>query len=413
MIKKVWFVSHFSMPPEYEMRIKTQMYAHYLGNKGIGCTIFSASTIHNTNINLIPGKESFIKKTYGDLSFVHIKCCNYRGNGFKRIINIKQFSHRFYKIASKMEKPDVIVTDCNCIGYKRILDFSKKYGVKVFLDIRDLWPLSIVEYMGLSKRNPLIRYLYSQEKRMYRLADGIIFTMEGGKQYLKDRGWTDIDENKIFHINNGIDFDEFEKNKQTNIYTDDDLEDSDSFKVIYVGAVRRVNGLKVLCDAANIIQTRIPCCKFLIFGDGDEKKELENYCQSKNINNVVFKGSVPKKYIPYILSCGDANILNYQVTKVIEYGACQNKLFDYLASGKITICNAKGKYNLLERYRCGILTKSPSPESTADAIVEAFNLGDKKRHEYGERAIEVAKKYDYKALTNQLLNIIDPDYKNE
>lgn len=52
-MKRVWFVSHYSMPPKYEMRIKTQMYAHYLQKKGFECTIFSASTIHNTSINLI------------------------------------------------------------------------------------------------------------------------------------------------------------------------------------------------------------------------------------------------------------------------------------------------------------------------------------------------------------------------
>lgn len=54
---EVWFVSHYSMPPQYEMRIKTQMYAHYLGLKGISCTIFSASTIHNTQIDLIDDKS--------------------------------------------------------------------------------------------------------------------------------------------------------------------------------------------------------------------------------------------------------------------------------------------------------------------------------------------------------------------
>ena len=49
-VKRVWFVCHYSMPPKYEMRVKTLRFAHYLGLKGIDCTIFSASTIHNTDI---------------------------------------------------------------------------------------------------------------------------------------------------------------------------------------------------------------------------------------------------------------------------------------------------------------------------------------------------------------------------
>ena len=52
-VKKVWFVCHYSMPPKYEMRVKTLKFAQCLGLKGIECIIFSASTIHNTNIDIV------------------------------------------------------------------------------------------------------------------------------------------------------------------------------------------------------------------------------------------------------------------------------------------------------------------------------------------------------------------------
>ncbi len=405
-IKRVWFVSHYSMPPEYEMRVKTQMYAHYLGEKGIDCTIFSASTIHNTNINLVPRGKKYIEKMYDDLKFIHIRCCNYKRTDFWRIKNIRDFASGFYKIAQGMDKPDAIIADTNCLGYKKIIQYATENNVPLYLDIRDLWPLSIVEYLKFSDKNPLIKFLYKEEHKMYQKADGIIFTMEGGRDYLNDRGWADIPGEKVYHINNGINISEYRTNREQWTFDDADLDNSDLFKIIYVGAVRKVNQLKVLCDAAAEVQKDIPKAKFIIFGDGDEREELIDYCKNVGISNVVFKGFVEKKFIPSILEKGDINILNYQVTKVIYYGACQNKLFDYLASGKVTICNAKGRFNLLERYNCGIVTDSFDPLSTAKAICNVYKMGKAGRNEIGKKAVEVAEMYDYKKLTEKLLRII-------
>lgn len=411
-IKKVWFVSHYSMPPEYEMRIKTQKYVHYLESMGIDCTIFAASTIHNTSINLVPKGRRYVERQYGDLKFIHIRCCDYRRTDFWRIKNIKDFANGFYHIAKGLEKPDVIIADTNCIGYKRIVDYANEEGVRIFLDIRDLWPLSIVEYLKFSDKNPIIRFLYNEEHKMYQRSDGIIFTMEGGREYLNDHGWTDIPDSKVFHINNGIDIDEYRKNRDNWIYKDEDLDGDKCFKILYVGAVRKVNQLKVLCDAGGIIKNTIPEAKIIIFGDGDEREELIAYCRRHNINNVVFKGFVEKKYIPSILSKGDINILNYQVTKVIYYGACQNKLFDYLASGKMTVCNAKGRFNLLERYDCGIVTERFDAASTAEAIIKVYRIGPEARSEKGRVAIKVAEQYDYKRLTEQLVQILSEETRD-
>ena len=203
-IKNVWIVSNYTMPPKYEMRIKNLRYAYYLQKKGISCTLFTASTIHNTKINLITDKSLYIEKEYDGLKYVHIRCSDYSGNGIKRIINMKQFSNRFEKIAPLFKKPDVVLTDIYSPMFRPIFKYCKKYNIPVYIDVRDLWPLSIVAYLGISENNPIISYLYSEEHQMYKMANGIIFAMEGGKQYLIDRKLNDIYIKKVFHINNVI-----------------------------------------------------------------------------------------------------------------------------------------------------------------------------------------------------------------
>lgn len=85
----IWIINHYAMPPEYEMRLRTIMMAKYLQEFGHNVKIFCASTIHNTDINLIDKNGPlFIEKNYNGLEYVHIKTSEYAGNGFSRVKNM-------------------------------------------------------------------------------------------------------------------------------------------------------------------------------------------------------------------------------------------------------------------------------------------------------------------------------------
>lgn len=402
-MKRVWFVSHYSMPPKYEMRIKTQMYAHYLQKKGFECTIFSASTIHNTSINLIEDNSDYIERVYDDLHFVHIKTSNYSGNGIKRIINMRQFATRFNKIAKRFEKPDVVVADANCLNYGPIYSYCKKMGIPIYIDMRDLWPMSIVEYYKYSEKNPIIQYMYHLEHKMYKKVTGVIFSMPGGKDYIRDKKWLDLDLDKFYYINNGVDLEQFAKQIKENAFSDIDL-DSDSFKVVYAGSIRTANNLISIVKAAELIKE--PKIKFLLYGEGDDKSSLIEYCKEHGINNVVFKGQVEKKLIPYILSKCDLSILNYKKAKTLKYGGSQNKLFEYLASGCPVLLTIDMNYNIVKDCNCGIALEEPDSKLIADAILKMYNMPLEERENMSKNAMEVAKEYDFEILTNKLLTII-------
>lgn len=405
--KRVWLISHYSMPPEYEMRIKTEMYAHYLGQLGYDVTIFSASTIHNTDINLITDNSPYVERTYGDLKFVHIKCSNYSGNGLKRIINMQQFAYRFRRVAKNFPQPDVVVADVNCTTYKQIYLFCKKLNIPFYIDMRDLWPSSIVEYLGYSEDNPIIKYLYHREKVMYSKATGIIFSMEGGKDYIKDKHWENIDLSKLYYINNGVDLEKFYWEMNNYVVKDPDLDNSSLFKVVYTGSVRIANNLKSLVKAAELLED--PNIKIIIYGDGDERPKLEQYCAEKKLSNIVFKGQVEKKYIPSILSKGDLSVLNYKKAKTLKYGGSQNKLFEYLAAGHPVLLTVDMNYNIVTSNDCGAALDDPNPKEIAKAIEHFASMPKNKLEDMGKRAKEVAREYDFKVLTNKLLKIIDPD----
>lgn len=401
-IKRIWFVSHYSMPPEYEMRIKTQMYAHFLGQMGIECTIFAASTIHNTDINLIQGKEQYIERQYDDLKFVHIRCSGYTKTDLKRIINMEQFAYRFNRIAEKFEAPDVIVADTYCVSYKPIYKYCKRHHIPFVVDVRDLWPQSIVEYMHISETNPVVRMMYKMEKNMYIHADRIIFSFDGGYDYIQDHNLDRIiPREKVYFINNGVNLQEFRSNSTKYRISDDDLDNPEYFKVVYVGSIRKVNNLGLLLDAAKEVKNQR--IRFLIWGAGDELETLKKRVSDEQIDNVVFKGFIEKKYVPSITERADLNLIHNNPSELFRYGISFNKLFDYLASGQATLSTFPCKYNPAVYEGAGIDVSASSPQEIAKAIdrISTENLTI-----YRDNARKAAEKYDYKTLTMKLLDIL-------
>ncbi|NPV45213.1 MAG: glycosyltransferase family 4 protein [Firmicutes bacterium] len=411
--QNIWIINHYAMPPQYEVRVRTNVMAKYLKKWGYKVKIFSASTIHNTSINLIEDKKKlFIERSYDDLDFIHIKTSNYTGNGFSRILNMLQFPLRFYRVSSKINfPPDIVICDLAAIFAVIPYWVSKRFRAKFVLEVRDLWPESIVEYMRLSRKNPIVWFMYKLEKFMYKKADIIIFTMEGGKDYIIDKGWDkDIDMSKIYHINNGVDLEVFNHNKEHYKIDDQDLENKNIFKVIYAGSIRLANNIKKIVDTAQIIQDKgYSDIKFLIYGNGPDRAYLEKYCLKNKINNIVFKGFVEKNKIPYILSRGNLNILHFEQNSLKKYGASLNKMFEYFASGKPTVSDCEFGYDIIRRYNCGIVTDNANPEQLAKDIISFYSMSKEDYEIYCKNALKAARNYDYKILIKKLKEVILKD----
>ncbi|WP_202079443.1 glycosyltransferase family 4 protein [Caldalkalibacillus salinus] len=409
-MKTIWFISHSAMPPHLAVRTRTNKFAKYLTKKGYNVEIFAASTIHNSDINLINDNSTlFIEKEYEGVKYNHIRTSNYSGNGISRIINMLQFPFRLSKVSKKKKvKPDVII--CNPQSVFAVIPYliSKKIDSKFILDVRDLWTESIVDFLGYSQKNPIIQFLYSVEKWVFKKSDKIIFSMEGGKDYLIDRGINKkMSLSKVHHITNGFDLDDFNYNKLNYPLNDDLLENKDIFKVVYTGAIREANNISFLVDTAKEIQNSgIKDIQFLIYGEGPDKRKLEERCKRENINNIHFKGQVEKKFIPYILSTSNLNLLNYKQVNTWKYGGSQNKLSEYIASGKPTLSSIDMNYNQIKKFNCGKICSTNDPNDFAKEIISFYEMSSEKYAVYCNNAEKASQELDYKKLVDKLEEII-------
>ncbi|WP_016839522.1 glycosyltransferase family 4 protein [Ureibacillus thermosphaericus] len=412
-MSKIWIFNQYNMPPEYGHLNRHYNLGKYLKKLGHEPTVFVGSYLHNTPYQMI-NDETLIKKYENcDFSYYFIKTCNYGNSKIKRVYAMYEYYKNLLKVTKSFEKPDVIIgSSAHPLAAIAAIKLGKKYGCQSIVEIRDLWPESFTEYGIMSKKNPILRLLYKGEKWIYEKADKIIFTMEGGKDYIIEKGWDKdnggpINLNKIYHINNGVDLEVFSFNKEQYHFKDEDLDNPDYFKVVYAGSIRLVNNVKSIVDAAKEIKNMgEKNIRFIIFGEGSDKSSLEEYCQKNKIDNVVFKGFVDKKYIPNILSKSDLNIIHFQQNNIKKYGASLNKMFEYFASGKPTISDCQFGYDIIKKFNCGFVINNASAKQLAEKIIFISKMPKDEYQKYCVNSLIAAKEYDFKNLANKLIKLI-------
>ena len=364
-------------------------------------TIVAASTIHNTNIDIVE-RNGKIEDFCDGIRYKYIKTPRYSGNGMQRIKNMLSFCFGLRQF--KMEKPDVIIT---CEAY--LFPFVKRYfkNTPTITDTVDLWPESIIEYAGYSKTNPIIKELYRLERNAYLKSDAMIFSMEGGADYLREQKYSSkIDYDRVFHINMGCDLGACDRYLKE--FSEQLPWNMNKFNVVYCGSIRPANQVSQICEAAKELYYQgIDIVDFQIYGNGDQLDNLKRFVEENKLPNVHFYGRFKKEQIPGILAHADASLLTYKQVNLMKYGGSQSKLFDYLASGTPIICNAKWGYNLIERYSCGVVTEDQTPDAFVRAIKELLSLSEDEIAKMGQNGRKVAEMYDQPELVDKLCEVID------
>ena len=412
---RFWIFNHYATTPLTGPLLRHYYFAEYLKERNIETTVFAANELHQTGGCVDTHGKPCLRTEEEGVPFVFVKTSKYEGNGISRVKNMVSFFLGLLKIskgyAKQYGKPDVIMgSSAHPLTSIAGILVARRFRVPAIVEVRDLWPEAIFSF-GKVKMNSLVgRLLSAGEKWMYVHADAIVFTKEGDVDHIKEMGWDKdhggkIDLAKCHYINNGVNLKDYYASIEKDILKDPDLED-DSFKVVYTGTVRPVNNVGNLLDTAKLLKDKKDI-KFLIFGGGSELEKLEKRVQDEHIDNVIFKGFVEKKYIPYILSRSSVNVLNYsQANYNWSRGNSSNKLFEYMASGKPIISTVKMGYCILDKYQCGLSLEECTAKALAEQILKIHDMPEEAYAQMAENAKNGAKDFDFPVLTRKLYQVI-------
>lgn len=415
-MKNVWTFHHYAVLPTLNGQIRPFNFGRLIDKKGVKMTVFAASYLHHSGVNLINNKQKYFLNDEFGVPFVFVNTPSYKNGGIARVKNMFAFYFNLFGVSKQYSqingKPDMIIASSpHPLTLIAGIQIAKKYNIPCICEVRDLWPDAIFKASGLKEKSLIGRLLTAGEHWIYKRASALIFTKEGDTDYIREKGWdTDnggsIDLKKCYYINNGVDSDSFIKSIEKDRLEDPDL-DNDKFNVVYTGSIRPVNNVGNILDAAKLLKEEKGIC-FLIYGDGNQVEVMKKRIADEGLTNVKMKGYVERKYIPYILSKSSVNVLNYsQIQYNWTRGNSSNKLFEYMLSGKPVISTVKMGYCILDKYKCGLSLDKCTPEELAKTILTVKNMPKEEYEQLCRNARAGAANFDYKVLTEKLACAIE------
>jgi len=394
---KIWWISQYASTPDQQFTTQYDL-AKKLVEKGHEVTFFAAGFSHYKfkEIRLKPG-ESWRADEYDGVRFVWLKTPPYTANNWKRVINMCSFSWRAYRLGrSWEEKPDVIIgTTFHPLASLSAYALSLSKGAPFVLEVKDLWPLTMIEFGRLSRKSPMAIALGILEKFLAQRAARITTTLHGAADYYAERG---VNPEKIVWIPNGLALTRYETLKQY------DGKISTPCTLVYAGGHVEAFRLDTVLRAALIEQENGNRARFVFVGGGQDKPRLVKLAQELGLKNVEFRDAVPKSELHRVLEEADAFILSMRnLPGLYRYGISFNKLCDYVAAGRPVLFAGDSSHNVVKEFRCGIVVPPEDPHALAEAIHQFEELTPAQRAEMGRNGIRCAReRFDIVKLADRL-----------
>ena len=239
------------------------------------------------------------------------------------------------------------------------------------MEVRDLWPDSIVAVGLMNKDSKLFRLLKKIEHHLYFRAYKIVVVTNSFKDYIIKEH--QIKPEKVGVFKNGVIMNNLKKPKLNDVIT---LKESLGLKnkivISYIGTHGLAHGLNfILKSISKISNTNL---HFLFIGDGAEKQNLIKYSKTLDSNNFTFLDSVKKNEIPLYIELSNYSLVNLKKSDEFK-NVIPSKIFENIAMYKPILLGIEGESKkLIDDYDVGVCFEPENKESFLNALYDIQKL---------------------------------------
>lgn len=303
--------------------------------------------LHGWTTNFIVGSRNYTtQQEYEphDSRFVLVRVPAYSGESLARVLGWLRFTVLSVVMGARLGRVDVVYASTPHLltpvgGW--LLARLKRAALVV--EVRDLWPESLVSAGSLRKHSRLHRILVGLERWIYHRADAIVVVTDGWQEHFLDLG---VEAAKLTILPNGTEPSEFTVARDRG-----ELRQEfglDRFTALYAGAHGPTNGLSELIAAAR----ELPGVDVVLIGSGGDKARLIE--ESRDLTNVRFLDAMPKSELALWLAAVDVGVHCVRPLSVLGKGMSPNKVYDYMAARLPIVSNAGvGIRRIMEDGECG------------------------------------------------------------
>ena len=380
---RVWLVNQYATPAAHSGGTRHYSLARALRPHGIDVEIFCSTRNYHTGAVIAdPGRIDCDGVTFTFLDTGHAPAVGRRSGRLATMIGFRRAFRR--TVRRRSDSPAVIVGSTpSLIAAWGALEEAKRRAVPFVLEVRDLWPQTLVDVGGYSRWHPGVMAFGALERALYRRARHIITLLPQAEAHIARRSGSPP---AITWIPNGVDLALAQRSRADGC-NGADGSGAGTFVVMYAGAHGPANALDAILDAAALLERRHPGrFRLELVGDGHDKSRLRNRAEVERLRNVRFRDSVAKADVYQVLEGADALIVNMNPGALYRSGISLNKLYDYLAVGRPIVFGTDAANNPVLEANAGVTVPPNDPEALAGAVEQVAALSPAEREALGARA---------------------------
>ncbi len=286
----------------------------------------------------------------------------------ERILNYTSFCMSAAIAGSFVERPDVVIaTSPQLLVGLSGWWASRIKRVPFVLEVRDLWPESLVGTGVGNETSLMYRTIGKIASFLYRRADSIVVVTPSFRDHLV-REW-DVRTEKITVVQNGVETALF-RPQESACDIRNELRAEGKFVVSYIGTLGMAHGLDTLIATAERLQKVAPQVLFMLVGEGADRERILSLAVSKNLRNLVFVPQQPREKIPAYISASDACVVMLKDKEVFET-VIPTKMLEFMSCARPVILAVRGQAKrVLEAAAGGICIEPDSPDALCSAILQ-------------------------------------------
>ncbi|MBR6172204.1 MAG: glycosyltransferase family 4 protein [Eubacterium sp.] len=409
-MKKILMIEHYAGSPEMGMEFRPYYLSREWVRMGHRVDILAADFSHLRVKNPKIEKELQPEMIDG-IRYHWVHTGTYEGNGVSRALTMAQFVGKLLlwgrRIAERLH-PDVIIASSTYPLDTYVGQRIRKYspGSVLIHEVHDMWPATLIEVGGMSRRNPFCVAMQIGENSAMKNSDRVVSLLPLTEPYMREHG---LGEGRFFHVPNGVLPEEWEKTEPLpeeyeRVFSD--LRKRNRFIVGYFGGFAISNALDVLLNAAALTEERKGRASYVLVGDGEKKRELLEQAERMNLQEVYILPKLPKAAVPSLTAHFDCTYVGAKNSSLYRFGLGMNKIFDSMMAGKPILMAVSTPDDLILRNRCGVMVPSNEPQKIDDAVKKWENTDENELKRMGENGHRAAlEKYTYPRLAEEFAKL--------
>ena len=404
----LWMLNHYAGNLQQGMEYRHFFLARHLRAMGHRVSLVSATYSHL--YSKPPETSQFV--TYREVDGVEcvwLRTPRYEGNGAMRLANMLCYSAlaRTARLDRRIGVPDIVFgSSPHPFAMLDALALARRFAVPSLVEIRDLWPLMLVELGSMKPGHPLARLFQRMESKAFRQADRVISLWHSADEYMLEHG---VDAERYRYLPNGIELGEAVFDGEHPLLAAVDAQkDAGRYVVGYGGSHGHANPLSQVIDACKALKDRgQDDVAFFMVGDGPDKAAARIRSEELGLTNLHWFDPVSKDVIMAFYQRLDTAYIGLRDLPLFKYGPTPNKLMDYLAAAKPIIYAIRSSFDPVADHELGRSIEPDDGDSLAEAILDLKSQPLDARNAMGARARHFAEtQHSYSALSNRLDEIV-------